>query len=92
MHTSAVTWVKNKLARDTMSAPKSGQFLDKESTDSIELVTIAKAAKLLAVSASTMRRLQQERRIPFFKIGRCVRFARHDLAKYLAKGKIESVG
>jgi excisionase family DNA binding protein len=67
-------------------------FFDKQPTASTELLTIAEAAKLLGVSASTMRRLQQERRIPFFKVGRCVRFAKTDLVAYLAKRRIEAIG
>jgi excisionase family DNA binding protein len=75
-----------------MPWPDPGKFFDKQPTGSIELLTIAEAAKLLGVSASGMRRLQQERRIPFFKVGRCVRFARSDLAAYLTRRRVESVG
>lgn len=55
------------------------------------MLSVAEAAHFLGISAPTMRRLQQERRIPFFKVGRCVRFARNDLAAYLAKHRIASV-
>jgi excisionase family DNA binding protein len=75
-----------------MRAPDAGEFFEKQPAGSIELLTIAEAAKALGVSASGMRRLQQERRIPFFKVGRCVRFARSDLAAYLAQRRVESVG
>jgi len=68
------------------------KFFDTLPTGSTDLLTIAEAAKLLGVSVSGMRRLQQERRIPFFKVGRCVRFARSDLAAYLAGRRIEAVG
>ena len=68
------------------------KHLEKQPTGSLELLTVAQAARLLGVSASGMRRLQQERRIPFFKVGRCVRFAKSDLAAYLAKRRIEPVG
>ncbi len=74
-----------------MPPPDPGKFFDTQPTGSIELVTIAEAAKLLGVSASGVRRLQQERRIPFFKVGRCVRLAKSDLATYLAQRRIESV-
>jgi excisionase family DNA binding protein len=75
-----------------MPAFATTEFFDKRPTGSIELLTIAEAAKLLGVSASGMRRLQQERRVPFFKVGRCVRFAKSDLAAYLGKRRIEAVG
>lgn len=75
-----------------MPPPDPGKFFDKQSTGSIELLTVAEAAELLGVSASGLRRLQQERRIPFFKVGRCVRFAKSDLAAYLAQRRVESVG
>jgi excisionase family DNA binding protein len=75
-----------------MSLPDPGKFFDKQPTGSIELLTVAEAAKLLGVSASGMRRIQQERRIPFFKVGRCVRFAISDLTAYLAKRRVESIG
>lgn len=67
-------------------------LLDKLPTGSTDLLTVADAARLLGVSASAMRRLQQGRRVPFFKVGRCVRFARSDLAAYLMKRRIEPVG
>ncbi|MEI9990594.1 MAG: helix-turn-helix domain-containing protein [Rhizomicrobium sp.] len=75
-----------------MASPDPGRFFDKQPTGSIELLTVAEAAKLLGVSASGMRRLQQERRVPFFKVGRCVRFAKSDLAAYLAQRRVESIG
>jgi excisionase family DNA binding protein len=67
-------------------------LFDKQPMGSTPLLTVAEAAKLLAVSASGMRRLQQERRIPFFKVGRCVRFAKGDLTAYLAQRRVESIG
>jgi excisionase family DNA binding protein len=75
-----------------MAPPNTGQFLDNNPSDATVLLSVAEAAKVLGVSASGMRRLQQERRIPFFKVGRRVRFARTDLATYLAKHRVESVG
>jgi excisionase family DNA binding protein len=75
-----------------MTSPREGKFFDRQPTGSIELLTVAQAAKLLGVSASGMRRLQQDRRVPFFKVGRCVRFAKSDLAAYLTKRRVESIG
>ena len=58
----------------------------------IELLTIIEAADLLTVSVSVMRRLQQARRIPFFKVSGSIRFAKSDLVSYLARQRIGSVG
>jgi excisionase family DNA binding protein len=74
-----------------MLAPDPSEFFDKTSTEASGMLTVAEAATLLGVSRPTMRRLQQERRVPFFKVGRCVRFARSDLVSYLAKRRIASV-
>jgi excisionase family DNA binding protein len=67
-------------------------LFDKQPADANALLSIAAAAKLLGVSTSAVRRLQQGRRIPFFKVGRCVRFARSDLAAYLESRRVASVG
>lgn len=75
-----------------MLPPDPGKLFDKQSTGSVGLLTVAETAKLLGVSVSGVRRLQQERRIPFFKVGRCVRFAKNDIAAYLAQRRVESVG
>jgi excisionase family DNA binding protein len=57
----------------------------------IELLTVADVAEILNVSVSSVRRLQQRRMIPFFKIGGGVRFARSDIRSYLAKRRIETI-
>jgi excisionase family DNA binding protein len=74
-----------------MPTPDLGQFFDKKTTDSTALLSVADAAELLGVSASAIRRLQQGRHLPFFKVGRCVRFAESDLLAYLAKRRIETI-
>lgn len=59
---------------------------------SIELLTIPEVAKILKVSASGVRRLQQGRHIPFHKVGGSVRFAKEDIVSYLAKHRVEAIG
>nr|QIG95514.1 helix-turn-helix domain-containing protein [Bradyrhizobium sp. 6(2017)] len=61
------------------------------STPDVELLTIAEVAKLLRVSVPSVRRLQQRRRIPFVKIGGCVRFTKNDIMLYLAKQRVQAV-
>jgi len=58
----------------------------------IELLTIAEAAGLLKISVPGVRRLQQQRQIPFIKVGGSVRFSMDDLVSYLKKRRVESIG
>lgn len=82
---------RRDITHDRMPLP-GPKFFDTRAMGSSELLTVAQAAKVLGVSGSGMRRLQQGRHIPFFKIGRCVRFARSDLAAYLSRRRIEPIG
>jgi excisionase family DNA binding protein len=58
----------------------------------LDLLTIVEAADLLKLSVSGMRRLQQQRRIPFIKVGGRIRFARQDLASFVQKNRVETIG
>jgi excisionase family DNA binding protein len=60
-------------------------------TEGIELLTIKDVAEVLKISPTSVRRLQQERHIPFIKVGGSVRFAKNDLVKYLERNRIESI-
>ena len=51
------------------------------------LLTIREAAQYLAVSVSTLYGWVWQRRIPFVKIGRTVRFDPHDLAAFIDANK-----
>jgi excisionase family DNA binding protein len=55
------------------------------------LLTIADVAELLKVSVSTVRRLQQQRTIPFIKVGGRIRFTRNDIASYLETNRVRSI-
>jgi excisionase family DNA binding protein len=55
------------------------------------LLTIPDVAELLKISVPTVRRLQQQRKMPFIKVGGCVRFTRGDIAAYLEKRRIHSI-
>jgi excisionase family DNA binding protein len=57
----------------------------------MELLTIDEVAKLLKVSPTTVRRLQQGRHIPFIKIGGGVRFAKEDIVDFLKKRRVEPI-
>ena len=58
----------------------------------IELLTIAEVADLLKISVPSVRRLQQRRLIPFFKVGGSVRFTRSDIVSFLNKRRVDAVG
>lgn len=51
------------------------------------LLTIREAAQYLAVSVSTLYGWVWQRRIPFIKIGRALRFDPHDLAAFIEANK-----
>lgn len=63
-----------------------------DSNSAIELLTIADVARLLRISLSGVRRLQQRRLIPFLKVGGSIRFARGDLVAFLERQRVERVG
>ena len=51
------------------------------------LLTIREAAEYLAVSVSTLYGWVWQRRIPFIKMGRALRFDPHDLAAFIEANK-----
>ena len=57
----------------------------------MELLTIKEVAEFLKISIPTVRRLQQERRLPFIKVGGSVRFTKSDVLDYLKKKRIEAI-
>jgi excisionase family DNA binding protein len=57
----------------------------------IELMTIKEVAQLLKISQSSVRRLQQGRHLPFYKVGGGIRFAKSDIVEYLKKQRVETI-
>ncbi|QAU42208.1 helix-turn-helix domain-containing protein [Bradyrhizobium guangdongense] len=60
-------------------------------TSRLELLTVVDVAKILRISIATVRRLQQQRRIPFLKVGGRVRFIRRDVDAYLQNRRVPSI-
>lgn len=56
---------------------------------SVPLIDITQAAERLGVSVRFMRRLVDERRIPFHKIGKFVRFDPADLDHFVMQGRVD---
>lgn len=59
---------------------------------SLTLLTISEVADFLKISSSGVRRLQQQRDIPFVKVGGSVRFLKEDILAYLRKQRVNSIG
>ena len=55
-----------------------------------KLVTPLGAAEYLGVTERWIRRAVEERRIPFVKLGRLVRFSVEDLDAYVASRRVEA--
>jgi excisionase family DNA binding protein len=53
------------------------------------LLDISQAAERLSVSQSFVRRLVLERRVPYFKVGKYIRFESADLDEWLADRRVE---
>lgn len=56
------------------------------------LLTIPDVAAILKVSIPTVRRLQQQRKLPFVKVGGSIRFERGDIASYVAARRVRPIG
>ena len=57
----------------------------------MQLVDVAEAARRLGTGERFVRRLIAERRIPFHKVGKYVRFHSDDLAAYIRQARVEPV-
>jgi excisionase family DNA binding protein len=61
--------------------------------DPIEgLLTIPDVAAILNISIPTVRLLQQQRKLPFVKVGGSIRFERGDIASYVAARRVRAIG
>ena len=56
-----------------------------------DLLTVEQAADYLNITTHFTRRLIRERRIPFLKVGRLIRFRRTDLDAYLTTCAVPAV-
>jgi excisionase family DNA binding protein len=54
-------------------------------------LTLPEAAAYLNVAERYMRRLVTDRRLPYFKVGRLLRFSAEDLDAFLEAGRIEPI-
>jgi excisionase family DNA binding protein len=63
--------------------------MDRE-TD-VVLLDVTEVAKFLKISVSTVRRLQQQRHIPFCKVGGLIRFTKSDIVDYLKRERVAAL-
>jgi excisionase family DNA binding protein len=61
-----------------------------DAQDTRRLLTVQEAARMLAVSVSTLYGWVWQRRIPFVKVGRAVRFDLADLEKFIQAGRTQA--
>lgn len=73
--------------KDRSTVPR-GSSEPSEQPGNVELLNVAEAARFLAVSPSTLYGWVWQRRIPFVKLGRAVRFDKADLQEYVNRNKI----
>ena len=66
-------------------------MLRNASSDCVKL-SLVEAAPILGVSPHTLRAWTRERRIPFYRNGRRIVFAVHDLERFLADNRVEAHG
>ncbi|MBI1352088.1 MAG: helix-turn-helix domain-containing protein [Actinomycetales bacterium] len=70
---------------------QSGRRSATPTSSSGDLLTVEQAADYLNITDHFVRRLVRERRIPFLKVGRLVRFRRADIEVYLAECAVPAV-
>jgi excisionase family DNA binding protein len=56
-----------------------------------ELMTVNEVAAHLKTEVRFVRRLVAERRIPFHKVGKYVRFYRADVDAFVAAGRVDAI-
>ncbi len=60
-------------------------------TEPLALMTVSEAAQLLSMSERHVRRLVQERRIGFSRLGRCIRLSMRDVELYMTSARVEAI-
>ena len=58
----------------------------------VELLTRDEVARLLKISRAGVYRLVEARQLPFYKVGRSLRFARGDVLAYLQHHRVDAIG
>lgn len=64
---------------------------DSNTHNEINFISPIELARLLAVSRTTIYRIIEQRRIPFYKINGVIRFKKVDVDRFIESGRIESM-
>jgi len=72
-----------------MEIAKKKQLFFENQDRAHEILTIEDVGAWLKVKESFLRALIYQRRIPFFKVGRLIRFRRSDLEHWIAEGSLK---
>jgi excisionase family DNA binding protein len=64
--------------------------LDNDFTN-VDMLTVEQAAARLGTTIRFVRRLVEERRIRYYKVGKYVRFHPDDIAEYIRAGQVDPV-
>jgi len=54
----------------------------------MNLMTVPEAAEYMRFSPSYLRKLVMNKKVPFFKIGRAVRFDKEELDDFIREGRV----
>lgn len=54
-----------------------------------DLLTVEQAADWINMSTRYVRRLVDQRRIPFYRVGRCIRLKTTDLDQHVEAGRVD---
>lgn len=55
------------------------------------MLTVDQAAQRLGTEVRFIRRLVAERRIPYYKVGKYVRFHPDDVAEFIRQGRVDAI-
>lgn len=63
-----------------------------EQNEALKLLRVTEAAEMLRLTKRTIYHLVKTRKLPFYKIGSCVRFKREDVEEYLESKRVKAIG
>lgn len=55
------------------------------------LLTLPQVAEILSISKAGMYRLVGQRQLPFYKVGRSLRFSEEDVQDYLSRNRVKAM-
>ncbi|MDD2424324.1 MAG: helix-turn-helix domain-containing protein [Candidatus Cloacimonetes bacterium] len=65
--------------------------MDKKSLRNLKLLSINDLKEIFNISKTTVYRIVESRKIPFYKISGVIRFSEEDIINYLNENKIDKI-